>query len=406
MSLPRRYGYPGAVGLALALAACTTFTALNEQLAASKAAIESAQIAGAAKSAPQELAQAREKLTAAQLAATTTSEIGRARRLADEALADAQLAQAKASTARSRDAQTPTSNPALAEARAAVNAAGADPAVSERAATELQRARDALAVAEQAWQAGDEEETRTRAYIAKQRAGIASAVGARVTAQQSPEQTGVDREGIRTDARASDTPPAETRAAGATQPAANAQMQASDSQTRATNAEPQPADSQAKAEAENQRAEAQTRQLEHERDSAANMQKDLESLAAKSTARGIVVTLPDVLFDVGKARLRGGGLRSLERVAGVLRNYPERRVLVEAFTDSQGSEDYNVELSRRRADAVKDQLEAFGLPDRRVETRAYGEAFPVADNNTVEGRQQNRRVELVFSDANGQFSPR
>ena len=406
MSLPRRYGYPGAVGVALALAACATFPSVTEQLAASKAAIDSAEMAGAAKVAPQELSQAREKLMAAQSAATS-NDVERARRLADEALVDAQLAQARTSTALSRDGQTtPPSDPALEEARAAVNAASADPAVSATAAPELQRARDALAVAEQAWRARNAEETRSRAYIAKQRASIASEVGARHGAEETAAQTGATREPGRTDVRASDAQLAGGRAADATQQSSNVQGQPADSQAGSTNTEAQAADPHARAEAASERPEAQTRQLEQEHDRVANMQKDLEALAAKSTARGIVVTLPDVVFEVGKARLRGGGVRSLERVAGVLKNYPERRVLVEAFTDSQGNEDYNVELSRRRADAVKDQLEALGLPDRRVETRAYGEAFPVADNNTAEGRQQNRRVELVFSDGNGQFNPR
>jgi len=173
-------------------------------------------------------------------------------------------------------------------------------------------------------------------------------------------------------------------------------MQASDSQTRATKRRAAARGLPGKAEAENQRAEAQTRQLEHERDSAANMQKDLESLAAKSTGaesssrcRTCCLTSARrdcvaAAFDRSSGRWRAQKLPGTSRSGGGIHRQPGQR----GCTTSK--------LSRRRADAVKDQLEAFGLPDRRVETRAYGEAFPVADNNTVEGRQQKRRVELVF----------
>lgn len=301
---------------------------------------------------------------------------------------------------------TPPTNPALEEARSAVSTAAADPAVNTAAPQDLQRARDALAVAERAWAAGDDTETRSRAHIARQRANIASEIGARYTTEQRLQQVTVERERVRTEARAREAQLAQQRATEANQQAASAQAQAATAQAQAATA-------QAQADAERQRVEEQARQLaaqkgqlDNERERAAQMQKDLEALAAKQTARGVVVTLQDVLFDVGKAQLRSGGVRSLERVAGVLKNYPERRVLVEGFTDSQGSDSYNVELSQRRANAVKEQLETLGVPDQRIETRAHGEAYPVADNGSPVGRQQNRRVEILFSDGQGHFSSR
>lgn len=278
---------------------------------------------------------------------------------------------------------TPPKNAALEEARSAVNAASADPAVNAAAATELQRAREALAAADRAAQAGDDDETRSRAYIARQRAAIASEVGARYSTEQSLQRTAAERERIRAEARAREAQLAEQRARDAAQQAASAQAQA---------------------DAERQRADQQQRQLQQERERAERMQQDLAALSAKNTDRGVVVTLQDVLFDTGKADLRSGGMRSLERIAGVLNKYPERRVMVEGFTDSQGTEQFNLDLARRRADAVKQQLESLGVGDARVETRAYGEAYPVADNGTAAGRQQNRRVEIVFSDANGKFA--
>lgn len=292
---------------------------------------------------------------------------------------------------------TPPKNAALEEARSALGTASADPAVNAAGAAELQRARESFAAAERAWEAGNEDTTRSLAYLARQRAMIASEVGARYSAEQQLQQTAAERERIRNDARTREAQLAESRAREAARQAASAQVQAANAQSQAASA-------QAQADAERQRAEAQQRQLQEERARATKMEQELASLAAKQTERGVVVTLQDVLFDTGKAQLRGGGVRSLERVAGVLNKYPERRVMIEGFTDSQGSEDFNMELARRRADAVKQQLTALGVTDQRVETRAYGEAYPVADNTTTSGRQQNRRVEIVFSDGNGRFA--
>lgn len=292
--------------------------------------------------------------------------------------------------------QTTKQNPALEDARSAFNAASNDAAVNAAGATELQRAREALAGAERAWESGDDAETRSRAYVARQRALIASEIGARYTAEQALAQTTTERERIRTDARTREAQAAEQRAREAAQQAAGAQQQAANAQAQAASA-------QAQADAERQRAQEQQRQLQAERDRATKMEQDLAALQAKSTDRGVVVTLQDVLFDTGKAELKAGGRRSLERVAQVLDKYPERRILVEGFTDSEGNEDYNMQLSARRAESVKRQLESLGVGDQRVETRAYGESYPVADNGTASGRQQNRRVEIVFSDGSGKF---
>jgi outer membrane protein OmpA-like peptidoglycan-associated protein len=80
-----------------------------------------------------------------------------------------------------------------------------------------------------------------------------------------------------------------------------------------------------------------------------------------------------------------------------LQKYPERRVLIEGHTDSVGSDAYNLDLSQRRADAVRDFLLQNGVNAAQISTRGYGKASPVASNATAEGRQQNRRVELIIS---------
>jgi outer membrane protein OmpA-like peptidoglycan-associated protein len=120
----------------------------------------------------------------------------------------------------------------------------------------------------------------------------------------------------------------------------------------------------------------------------------------------MVVTLGDVLFDTGRATLQPGAQRSVEQLVQVLTRHAERRVLIEGFTDSVGGEEMNLQLSRRRAETFQQQLLNGGIAADRIELRAWGEANPVADNGSAAGRQQNRRVEVLFSDASGRFAAR
>lgn len=129
-------------------------------------------------------------------------------------------------------------------------------------------------------------------------------------------------------------------------------------------------------------------------------------LNAKQTDRGLTITLGDVLFDTNKSQLKPGGMRSVQKLAQFLQENPQRKVSVEGFTDSRGSEDYNQALSERRADAVKTALIDQGINSDRVAARGYGKAFPVAENNTSGGQQLNRRVEIVVSDADKEIAPR
>ena len=139
-----------------------------------------------------------------------------------------------------------------------------------------------------------------------------------------------------------------------------------------------------------QQAQAATAQVQQ-------LQRELASLQAKQTERGLVLTLGDVLFETGKADLRPGALRNLYPLVTFLQKDPERRVLIEGHTDNVGSDAYNLDLSQRRADAVRDFLLQNGVNAAQMSTRGYGKASPVAPNNTAEGRQQNRRVELIIS---------
>jgi outer membrane protein OmpA-like peptidoglycan-associated protein len=102
---------------------------------------------------------------------------------------------------------------------------------------------------------------------------------------------------------------------------------------------------------------------------------------------------------VDQANLTSQGIATAQRLADVLRDNPDRTVLIEGFTDSTGSDAYNLQLSQRRAEAVRQALAAMGIDRSRIETRGYGEAYPVASNATAGERQLNRRVEIVLSEA-------
>jgi len=123
----------------------------------------------------------------------------------------------------------------------------------------------------------------------------------------------------------------------------------------------------------------------------------LEGMQASRTSRGIVLTLDDVLFDTGTARLKSGAQRSLDQIAAFLDENPERRVQIEGFTDSEGTNDYNIELSQSRADAVAMAIIQRGIDAQRVRALGYGEEFPVASNANAGSRQLNRRVEVILS---------
>lgn len=155
----------------------------------------------------------------------------------------------------------------------------------------------------------------------------------------------------------------------------------------------------AQAQAEYARSQAAAAQAQLER-----AQQQLTDLQAKQTDRGVVVTLGDVLFDTGQATLKPGANLAMNRLATYLNANPQTRIIIEGHTDSRGSDAYNDALSERRAHAVATELESRGVPADQLQPVGRGKAYPVASNDTPEGRQQNRRVEVVFSDASGRFA--
>lgn len=120
-------------------------------------------------------------------------------------------------------------------------------------------------------------------------------------------------------------------------------------------------------------------------------------LQTRDTARGLIVNMSDVLFDTGKYSLRPLAREKLARVAGIVSGHPGLRLDVEGHTDNVGGDAYNQRLSEQRGTAVRDYLTGQGMPAGSVTSRGFGKTQPTASNNTVAGRQQNRRVELVVS---------
>jgi len=153
---------------------------------------------------------------------------------------------------------------------------------------------------------------------------------------------------------------------------------------------------QARREADQARAQADAA---HKRDAdIAKLQAELESLKAQHTTRGWVVTVPSsLLFDTADATLKPGGRQNLDHIARVMREHPDATVTVEGYTDNQGSFGFNRMLSEQRAMAVKQALVQSGVEAARITARGYGEGYPVASNDNAEGRQLNRRVQIVVA---------
>ena len=253
-------------------------------------------------------------------------------------------------------ASAPPRNDDLEQARAKVQAFSAEPLAQQAAAHDLDSARASLQQADSALAQHQRPEVVSHlAYLA---ARHADAGEARVQAAQSKEQVAratEERNRVVLDSRTR-----EARAAQGQADAAQAQL--------------------------------------------AKAQQELQDLQAKQTNRGMVLTLGDVLFDTNKATLKPGAAAKLDRLAAFLQDNPNERLIIEGYTDSTGSEDYNQALSQRRAQAVADALAAHGVPASRYQALGRGESLPVASNSSAEGRQQNRRVEVVFSDQSGRFA--
>jgi len=164
----------------------------------------------------------------------------------------------------------------------------------------------------------------------------------------------------------------------------------------------------ARVEAQRKEAETALEQLIKERDhilleartnEARALANELAELKAEQTERGYVMTLGDVLFEYNRATLKRGAQMNLSRLVSFLQSHPEQNILIEGHTDNTGSESYNQKLSEQRAQSVQNFLISSGVNPQRIMAQGFGESYPVASNRNEAGRQQNRRVEIIFPKA-------
>jgi len=190
---------------------------------------------------------------------------------------------------------------------------------------------------------------------------------------------------------------AQAEADRATAEKAQAEAQLQQAQADAARAAAMADQQKAEAEAERQRQAAAEaiRQKEEQRQRLLNQLNQV--LETKDTDRGLVVSMPDVLFDSGSYTLKPAARERLARISGIVLAYPDLKLEIEGHTDSVGSDSYNQTLSEKRAASVRDYLVNNGVSINNVIARGFGKTRPVADNSTAKGRQLNRRVEMIVS---------
>ena len=301
----------------------------------------------------------------------------------------------------------PANNSLLDQARSDYSNAQASPQVTSLAAGELKQASDSLDKANNAWTKRENSALVDHlAYVAKQQVAIAQETASEKAAQLAVANASSERDRVRLDARTREADAAQRsaedskRQSEAAQRSAEASQRSAEASQRQAVTERQAAnDAQLNAQAARQQtqdAESRSRQLEAQ----------LKEMEAKKTDRGMVITLGDMLFDTNRAQLKSGGMRNVQKLADFFKQYPQRKVMIEGFTDSTGSDTRNQELSDQRAYSVRTALLGMGIGADRITSRGYGESYPVAGNDTAAGRQLNRRVEIIVSDDSGNIAPR
>lgn len=202
-------------------------------------------------------------------------------------------------------------------------------------------------------------------------------------AQQQAEQARQEA-----DAQRQQAEQAQQQAQQESQQRAAAEQQAQQTAQQVDEARRRAQDAQQRA----QQAETQQQQLRQQLRDQLN-----RILETRDTARGLIVSMPDVLFDTGSATLKSTARERLAKVAGILIAHPDIKVEVDGYTDSTGNPAFNQRLSEQRATGVESYLTQQGVPGGSVSIHGFGEANPIASNDSAAGRQQNRRVELVVS---------
>ncbi len=246
----------------------------------------------------------------------------------------------------------------------------------------------------------EREEAARRAAADAQAKAEADAEAAKRDAEQAQAQANED---------ARRRAEAEQARADAERQQAALQAQQQQAAAQAAAAEQQAEDAQRKMQdAQNQLAQAQlaTQQAEQEKNEAIQQKEQMRQrlqaqlnqvLQTRDSARGLIVSMPDVLFDFNKYTLKPEAREKLAKISGIVLAYPDLKLNIEGYTDSIGSDQYNLELSDKRANSVKGYLISQGVKPDNVSSTGFGKADPVADNSTAAGRKLNRRVEMVVS---------
>jgi outer membrane protein OmpA-like peptidoglycan-associated protein len=301
----------------------------------------------------------------------------------------------------------PADNAALEEARSNYNGARNNPRTVAAAPAEMKAAEQALQSANDAWTRRDSvAEVNHLAYLAKQRVAIAQETGRQKSADAEAAGASMTRDKLRLEARTNEADSALRSAEQSQQRAAAAQKQSELSQKSAAVAQQQSEAATRAAMSAQQQSVASQQQASDAEMRSRQLEAQLKDLNAKKTDRGLVITLGDVLFDTNKSDLKSGAQRSVDRLVTFLKQYPQRKALIEGFTDNVGSNSSNQALSGRRAEAVRMALLGAGVASERVAAQGYGESFPVAGNDSSGGRQANRRVEVIVSDDSGNIAAR
>ncbi len=276
-------------------------------------------------------------------------------------------------------------------------------AIATMARGATQQAEDARLLAlrrrEQARLEAEKQAAQQRTQEARERAQQATierqqAEQQAVQAQQSAEQARQQAELARQQAEQ------ERAAAEQARQEAQAIRQRAEQDRQAAEAQQQAAlQQQQQLQTEAQRAQFRAQQAEQEREQMRSrlLQQLNQVLQTRDTARGLIVNMSDVLFDLNKATLKPGAKIRLAKVAGIIQAYPDLKLSIEGFTDSTGTPQYNQVLSEKRAASVRDYLLSQGVSANNVTAQGFGQSNPVASNATPEGRQLNRRVDLVVS---------
>jgi len=285
-------------------------------------------------------------------------------------------------------ATTPVKPDGAAEVRMKLTQLQSDPNLATRAPQALEAADVAVRLAEQP--EADQDLAAHRVYMADRKVEIARADAQTRYAEDQRVLISAQRDQARLDARTREADAAKGQVAVAR--AEGAEQKAAADQARAEGAVQRVAADNARADAD---AAQQSAAASNQRVAELNLQ--IEALQARPTDRGLVLTLGDALFSSGRAELQPGAGAHLQKLVAFLNRYPDRTVVIEGYTDSIGSDDYNLGLSERRAGAVRSYLIDQGISSTRLASTGKGASGPVAGNDTAAGRQQNRRVEVIIS---------